>query len=37
VTKFGNMYGATYLPSVLFEDGEAVFDEIVTKLNNEGL
>jgi len=35
VTKFGNMYGAIYLPSVLFEDGEAVFDEIVTKLNKK--
>jgi len=35
VTKFGNMYGATYLPSVLFEDGETVFDEIVAKLNKK--
>jgi len=33
VTKVGNNYGATYFPSVLFEDGEAVFDEIVFKLN----
>ena len=33
VTKVGNNYGATYFPSVLFEDGEAVFDEIVSKLN----
>ena len=33
VTKGGNNYGATYFPSVLFEDGEAVFDEIVAKLN----
>jgi len=33
VTKIGSNYGATYFPSVLFEDGEAVFDEIVTKLN----
>ncbi len=32
VTKAGNKYGATYFPSVLFEDGEAVFDEIVSKL-----
>ena len=33
VTRVGNNYGATYFPSVLFEDGEAVFDEIVSKLN----
>ena len=33
VTKVGNNYGVTYFPSVLFEDGEAVFDEIVAKLN----
>ena len=33
VTKVGSNYGATYFPSVLFEDGEAVFDEIVSKLN----
>jgi len=33
VTKVGSNYGATYFPSVLFEDGEAVFDEIVGKLN----
>jgi len=32
VTKVGDKYGATYFPSVLFEDGEAVFDEIVEKL-----
>ncbi len=32
VTKVGNNYGVTYFPSVLFEDGEAVFDEIVAKL-----
>ena len=32
VTKVGSNYGATYFPSVLFEDGEAIFDEIVTKL-----
>ncbi len=32
VTKVGNNYGVTYFPSVLFEDGEAVFDEIVSKL-----
>ena len=33
VTKVGSNYGATYFPSVLFEDSEAVFDEIVAKLN----
>jgi len=33
VTKVGSNYGATYFPSVLFEDGEDVFDEIVAKLN----
>ncbi len=33
VTKVGSNYGVTYFPSVLFEDGEAVFDEIVAKLN----
>ena len=33
VTRVGSNYGATYFPSVLFEDGEAVFDEIVSKLN----
>jgi len=33
VTKVGKNYGVTYFPSVLFEDGEAVFDEIVVKLN----
>ena len=33
VTKVGSNYGATYFPSILFEDGEAVFDEIVVKLN----
>ena len=32
VTKVGPRYGATYFLSTLFEDGEAVFDEIVTKL-----
>ncbi len=31
--KMLSQYGATYFPSILFEDGEAVFDEIVTKLN----
>jgi len=33
VTKVGSNYGATYFPSVLFEEGAAVFDEIVSKLN----
>jgi len=33
VTKVGSNYGVTYFPSVLFEDGEAVFDEIISKLN----
>ena len=33
VTKVGSNYGATYFPSVLFEDGESVFDEIVAKIN----
>ncbi len=37
VTKVGSNYGVTYFPSVLFEDGEAVFDEIVAKLNQKGL
>ena len=32
VTKVGNKYGITYFPSVLFEESEAVFDEIVSKL-----
>jgi len=33
VTKVGNNYGVIYFPSVLFEDGETLFDEIVSKLN----
>ncbi len=33
VTKVGNNYGTTFFPSVLFEDGEILFDEIITKLN----
>ncbi len=37
VTKVGSNYGATYFPSVLFEDGEAVFDEIVSKLNQKSV
>jgi len=32
VTKVGNNYGVTFFPSVLFEEGEAVCDEIVAKL-----
>ena len=32
VTKVGSNYGVTYFPSVLFEDGEVIFDEIVAKL-----
>ncbi len=34
VTKVGNNYGATYFPSVLFEESEILFDEIIVKLNN---
>jgi len=37
VTKVGSNYGVTYFPSVLFEDGEAVFDEIVSKLNQKSV
>ena len=33
VTKVGSNYGVTYFPSVLFEDGKEIFDEIVSKLN----
>ncbi len=36
VTKVGNNYGVTYFPSVLFEDGQALFDEIIVKLNKVG-
>lgn len=32
VSKIGNNYGATYFVSPLFEQEQAVFDEIVTKL-----
>ncbi len=32
VTKVGSNYGVTYFPSVLFEGGEVIFDEIVAKL-----
>ena len=33
VTKVGNNYGVIYFPSVLFEDSEILFDEIIAKLN----
>ena len=36
VTKIGAKYGATYFVSPLFEESEAVFDEIVTKLKKVG-
>ena len=36
VTKIGTKYGVTYFVSQLFEEGEAVFDEIVTKLKKVG-
>ena len=36
VTKIGTKYGATYFVSQLFEEGEAVFDEIVAKLTKQG-
>jgi len=36
VTKLGGKYGATYFVSPLFEEAEAVFDEIVTKLKKVG-
>ena len=32
VDKVGQSYGTTYFVSALFEEGKAVFDEIVTKL-----
>jgi len=34
VTKAGSNYGATFFPSVLFEDSETVFDEIAARLKN---
>jgi len=34
VTKIGNKYGATYCVSVLFENNEIVFDEIIDRLKN---
>ena len=36
VNKIGSKYGATYFVSAFFEKGEAVFDEIVTKLMKRG-
>jgi len=36
VTKVGGKYGATYFVSSLFEEGQEVFDEIVTKLKKVG-
>ncbi len=36
VTKMGEKYGVTYFVSQLFEEGEAVFDEIVAKLAKIG-
>jgi len=36
VTKVGNNYGVTYFPSILFEEGHEVFDEIVSRLNKVG-
>ena len=36
LTKIGTKYGVTYFVSQLFEEGEAVFDEIVTKLKKVG-
>lgn len=32
ITKLGNKYGATYLLSPLFENGEQIFDEILNQL-----
>jgi len=34
VTKIGNHYGMIYCVSTLFENSEAVFDEIVDKLHS---
>ncbi len=36
VTKVGSNYGATYFVSQLFEEGEAVFDEILLRLAKHG-
>jgi len=32
VTKVGSNYGSTYFPSILFEEAEPLFNEIVEKL-----
>jgi len=32
VTKVGSNYGVTYFPSILFEEAEPIFNEIVEKL-----
>ena len=34
IQKFGEKYASTYFISALFEEGEALFDEIVSKLQN---
>ena len=36
VSKVGGKYGATYFVSSLFEESQAVFDEIVEKLKKIG-
>jgi len=36
VTKVGSNYGAIYFVSQLFEEGEAVFDEILLRLAKHG-
>lgn len=36
IQKFGDKYASTYFISPLFEEGELVFDEIVTKLQKTG-
>ena len=36
VTKIGAKYGVTYFVSSLFEEGEAVFDEILSRLAKHG-
>ena len=36
VTKVGSRYAATYFVSPLFEESQAVFDEIVEKLKKIG-
>ncbi len=37
VKKIGNKYGVTHCVSVLFENNETVFDEIVNKLEKHAL